>query len=140
MLHHVQSLARGGRVPAAALTTGPQDSSRRWWTNFRKSLVGEAQALGLCRSLWDRGIVAAMVTALVAIGLVLWAGVRFDFEHVDVTPLFVVLAQLKTRKGSVFFGFGAVASSTSCPFNRTKPVTAYSISPDGRDSRTVPVT
>lgn len=89
VLHHVQSLARDGRVPAAALTTGPQDSSRRWWTNFRKDVIREAQRRGLCRPLWDSRVVAAMVAALVAIGLVLWAGARFDVERVDVTPLFV---------------------------------------------------
>ena len=89
VLRHVQSLARDGRVPAAALTTGPQDSSRRWWATFRKALVGEAQRRGLCRPLWDRGIVAAMAAALVVIGLVIWASVRFDFERVAVTPLFV---------------------------------------------------
>lgn len=90
VLRHVQSLARDGRVPAAALTTGPQDSSRRWWATFRKAVVGEAQHRGLCRPLWDRGLVAALVAALVPIGFVLWAGVRFDFERVDATPLFVV--------------------------------------------------
>jgi hypothetical protein len=89
VLRHVQSLARDGRVPAAALTTGPQDSSRRWWTQFRHDVVAEAQRRGLCRPLWDRGTVAALVGALVGIGLVLWASVRFDFEHVDATPLFV---------------------------------------------------
>jgi hypothetical protein len=90
VLHHVQSLARHGRVPAAALTTGPQDSSRRWWTQFRKAVVSEAQARGLCRPVWDRRTVAALVVALVGIGLVMWASVRFDFEQVDATPLFVV--------------------------------------------------
>jgi hypothetical protein len=90
VLQHVQSLARDGRVPAAALTTGPQDSSRRWWTHFRNDVVGEAQRRGLCRPVWDRGIVAALVAALIGIGLVFWASVRFDFERVDATPLFVV--------------------------------------------------
>ena len=89
VLRHVRSLARDGRVPAAALTTGPQDSSRRWWTSFRNGLIREAQERDLCRPLWDRGTVAAMVGALVAIGVVLWASVRFDFERVDVTPLYV---------------------------------------------------
>ncbi|MEY2477658.1 MAG: hypothetical protein QOG87_2973 [Actinomycetota bacterium] len=90
VLHHVQSLARDGRVPAAALTTGPQDSSRRWWTHFRKDVVGEAQRRDLCRPLWDRGIVGALWVALIGIGVVFWASVRFDFEKVDATPLFVV--------------------------------------------------
>jgi hypothetical protein len=90
VLRHVQSLARDGRVPAAALTTGPQDSSRRWWTHFRNDVVREAQQRGLCRPVWDRGTVAMLVAALVGIGAVFWASVRFDFEQVDATPLFVV--------------------------------------------------
>lgn len=89
VLAHVRSLARSGRVPAAALTTGPGDSSRRWWTRFRKEVVTEAQRRGLCRPVWDPGLVSALCGALVAVGLVLWASVRFDLESVEVTPLYV---------------------------------------------------
>ena len=90
LLLHVRSLARSGRVPAAALTTGPSDSSRRWWTQFRKEVVAEAQRRGLCRPVWDAGVVSALCAGLLGVGLVLWASVRFDVETVEVTPLYVV--------------------------------------------------
>ena len=89
VLHHVRSLARSGRVPAEALTTGPSDSSRRWWGQFRKEVVAEAQRRGLCRPVWDRGVVSGLWAALAGVGVVLWASVRFDLETVEVTPLYI---------------------------------------------------
>ena len=92
VLEHVRRLAggeRGERVPAAALTTGPADSSRRWWARFRKEVVGEAQRRGLSRPVWDPAVVGPLWVVLLAIGGVLWASVRFDFETVEVTPLYV---------------------------------------------------
>lgn len=89
LLAHLRTLARSGRVPAAALTTGPRESSKRWWGRFRKEVVAEAQQRGLCRPVWDPALVSALCAALVAVGLVLWASVRFDLETVEVTPLYV---------------------------------------------------
>lgn len=90
LMDHVRSLATSGRIPAAALTTGPADSSRRWWKAFRKEVMDEARRRALCRPVWDRRVTGALWAVLVMLGLVFWASVRFDFETVEVTPLYVV--------------------------------------------------
>lgn len=53
MVDHLREVAADGLVPAEALTTGPQDRSKAWWNEFRKKVVAEAQAAGLCAGLWD---------------------------------------------------------------------------------------
>jgi hypothetical protein len=54
VLDFVQRRAVDGVVPSRALTTGPQDESRRWFRSFTREVVAEAQARGLSRDLWDR--------------------------------------------------------------------------------------
>ena len=52
VLDHLRGLARDGEVPAGALTTGPDDNSERWFKSFRKDVIADAQARGLCRDMW----------------------------------------------------------------------------------------
>ncbi len=63
VLEHLQRRARGGIVPAQALTTGPGDESKRWWKGFANEVVDDAQERGLSRDLWPRRL-----AALVALG------------------------------------------------------------------------
>ena len=54
VLDFVHRRAVDGVVPSRALTTGPQDESKRWFRAFTAEVVAEAQARGLSRDLWDR--------------------------------------------------------------------------------------
>jgi hypothetical protein len=44
----LRSRASGDIVPTEALTTGPTAESSRWWKDFRKEVVADAQRRGLC--------------------------------------------------------------------------------------------
>lgn len=50
---HVSGLASGGVVPCEALTTGPENESKRWWRNFRGSVSDDARQRGLSRPRWS---------------------------------------------------------------------------------------
>jgi hypothetical protein len=72
VLGHVAGLAghtEEGRVPARALTTGPEQSSKRWWRDFRSSVVDESRSRGLSRPRWPAGLKAAMIAAAVPVAL-----------------------------------------------------------------------
>jgi Predicted membrane protein (DUF2207) len=72
VLDHAARLAVDGVVPAAALTTGPQDASAGWWRSFKDAVVDDARARGLTRDRWSRPVerllqVAALLPAGVAV-------------------------------------------------------------------------
>jgi hypothetical protein len=72
VLDHVAGLAghtEEGRVPARALTTGPEHSAKRWWRNFRSSVVDESRGRGLSRPRWPAGLKAVMIGAAVPVAL-----------------------------------------------------------------------
>jgi Predicted membrane protein (DUF2207) len=72
VLDHVAGLAshtEEGRVPARALTTGPEQSAKRWWRNFRSSVVDESRSRGLSRPRWPAGLKAVMIAAAVPVAL-----------------------------------------------------------------------
>ena len=50
----LRSRASGDVVPAGALTTGPEEESKRWWKGFEKEVVADAQRRGLCVDLLDK--------------------------------------------------------------------------------------
>jgi hypothetical protein len=77
VLDHVRRLASGdGSVPGEALTTGPEDESKNWWSRFEKAVVTDARDRGLSRGRWSRWMLgllggAALVPAvLVALAIV----------------------------------------------------------------------
>jgi hypothetical protein len=106
VLAHVRSLG-GVRVPAAALTTGPQDRSSRWWRRFRKAVIADARRRALCQPVWDREVVGGLAGAFVVCGFVFWASVRFDLDSVETTPLFVVTLVALIVAGAVVAGIVA---------------------------------
>lgn len=69
---HVRGLASGGIVPCEALTTGPENESKRWWRQFRTAVSADARERGLSRPRWTRaqllvlGVVAAAPAGLAA--------------------------------------------------------------------------
>ena len=63
VLEFVFRRAVDGVVPTGALTTGPQDESKRWFRAFTREVVAEAQARGLSRDLWDRATLSLLYVA-----------------------------------------------------------------------------
>jgi hypothetical protein len=72
VLELLQGRARGGIVPAQALTTGPEAESKRWWKAFVNDVVDDAQERGLSRDLWPRRL-AVLVAVAAAVPAVLTA-------------------------------------------------------------------
>jgi hypothetical protein len=72
VLDHVRDLASHtaeGRVPAQALTTGPEKTAKRWWKRFRRAVVSDARARGLSQARWPLPLKVAMVIAAVPVAL-----------------------------------------------------------------------
>jgi hypothetical protein len=72
VLRHVRALAArtdDGVVPAAALTTGPQETARRWWKQFTAAVTADARARGLSRPRWTVRLKALMATAAVPVAV-----------------------------------------------------------------------
>jgi len=69
---HVRGLASDGIVPCEALTTGPENESKRWWKNFRTAVSADARDRGLSRPRWARvhllvlGVIATAPAGLAA--------------------------------------------------------------------------
>jgi hypothetical protein len=57
---HIRGLQHGGVVPCEALTTGPQDESKKWWKKFKAAVSDDARSRGLSRNRWGRGHLAVM--------------------------------------------------------------------------------
>ena len=71
VLDHLRERARDGVVPAKALTTGPQEQSKRWRRGFAAGVVADAQRRGLARDrLDDRQFTALGVASLIPAALV----------------------------------------------------------------------
>jgi hypothetical protein len=72
VLDHVRDLAgrtEEGRVPAQALTTGPERSAKRWWKRFRSAVVDDARRRGVSQPRWPGGLRTALVVAALPIAL-----------------------------------------------------------------------
>ncbi len=69
---HVQKLASDGVVAAEALTTGPEEDSKKWWGRFRKSVHVYARQHGLSRPRWPKAL--AVTLGVLALGPALLAG------------------------------------------------------------------
>lgn len=72
VLRHVRGLARhtdDGRVPAQALTTGPDASAKNWWRDFRSGVVADARARGLSRPRWPARLKAVLIAAAVPVAV-----------------------------------------------------------------------
>jgi hypothetical protein len=57
---HVSGLASGGVIPCEALTTGPENESKRWWKDFRTAVSADGRRRGLSRPRWARGHLVAL--------------------------------------------------------------------------------
>jgi hypothetical protein len=75
VLGHLRRCSRGGIVPARALTTGPDDESKRWWKGFVKEVVDDAQERGFSRDLWPKPL--ALVVGLIGAVPALLCGIAW---------------------------------------------------------------
>ena len=91
VLDHLREHASDGVVPAEALTTGPQEESKRWGRVFRNQVVADAQRRGLSRDALDGTIFTILTGAAVGPALLIWAA--WEFEP-GVGAFFVALALL----------------------------------------------
>ena len=110
LLAHLQSVAARGVVPAGALTTGPQESSKRWWRGFRKDVIKLAQDTGLSRDLWTKSIQGAIWTA--AIGIFLLFQVAIGFNDVDEVQRSGLMDAITIGNGAGLFTLIAIGAST----------------------------
>lgn len=72
VLDHLRGLAAQtpeGRVPGEALTTGPDDQSKRWWRRFRSAVARDARARGLSHARWPAGLKSLLVVAAVPVAV-----------------------------------------------------------------------
>jgi hypothetical protein len=72
VLDHVRDLASHtpeDRVPAQALTTGPERTAKRWWKRFRRLVVADARGRGLSQARWPVGLKVALVVAAIPVAL-----------------------------------------------------------------------
>jgi Predicted membrane protein (DUF2207) C-terminal domain len=72
VLGHVRDLASHtpeGRVPAQALTTGPEKTAKRWWKRFRRAVVADARGRGLSQPRWPLPLKVALVLAAVPVAV-----------------------------------------------------------------------
>jgi hypothetical protein len=75
VLAAVVTKAIDGVVPAEALTTGPEDASRKWQRGYRKEVIAESQSRGLTYDRWPNAFVAFMGFGVLAVfGLLFLAG------------------------------------------------------------------
>ena len=92
LLEHLESLATNGVVPVGALTTGPKERSKRWWSSFRKAVGEDAKSRGVARELWPKRLTVTMLGLGVPIYLLLESATGFrDSEEVRMTPLLAVV-------------------------------------------------
>lgn len=76
VLDHVRRLSArtsDGFVPAAALTTGSEDTAARWWRSFEEAVVELARRDGLSRARWGGGARQALVAGALLVGLAVFA-------------------------------------------------------------------
>jgi Predicted membrane protein (DUF2207) C-terminal domain len=68
----LRSRASGDIVPTEALTTGPTKESSRWWKDFRKEVVADAQRRGLCLDILEGRTFRRLAFAAAGPAVVLW--------------------------------------------------------------------
>ena len=86
VLEHVRGLSIDGLVPAAAMTTGPEAASKRWWRSFRREVIADAQARGLCRDRWTRANVIPVWGGAITSGALLWLAEKLGRGTDDLAP------------------------------------------------------
>jgi hypothetical protein len=72
VLRVLKDKAIDGLIPAAAMTTGPEEQSKRWQCALGREIVADAQARGLTRNRWTHRLISLLTVALVPAGALLF--------------------------------------------------------------------
>lgn len=86
VLDHLRSLSLDSLVPAAAMTTGPEGASKRWWRSFRREVVADAQRRGLSRDRWTKAMLAPIWIGVVSAGALLWLAMELGDVRDELDP------------------------------------------------------
>ena len=73
VFRHLESLARDGVVPGAALTTGTGEQSRNWRQRFANAVAADARRRGLSQDRVDHGRTTLLGVAALAPAGLIWA-------------------------------------------------------------------
>lgn len=86
VLDHVRSLAGhadDGVVPAAALTTGPDQRAKRWWRRFHHAVHDDARARGLAQPRWSGWMKLTLAIAAMGAGAAVALAVSATWRETD---------------------------------------------------------
>lgn len=97
VLEHLRGLARDGVVPGEALTTGPQESSRRWRRGFEQEVVADAKGRGLSRDALAGPEFTVLTVAALVPALLAWALSVFQGGIVVVAGAVAILGWIRAR-------------------------------------------
>ena len=113
VLDEVAHKAVDGVVPTDALTTGVEDASRSWHRAFGKDVIGDAQARGLTKNRWPRGLVSLLGVGPFIVGglLYLASAVGGDTSGDNAVPAVVAGAVAVAAILVLFTAAGALGRS-----------------------------
>jgi hypothetical protein len=113
VLDEVALKAVDGVVPTDALTTGVEDGSRSWHRAFGKDVIGDAQARGLTKNRWPRGLVSLLGVGPFIVGglLYLASAVGGDTSGDNAVPAVVAGAVAVAAILVLFTAAGALGRS-----------------------------
>lgn len=97
VLEHLRGLARDGVVPGEALTTGPQETSRRWRHGFEQEVVADAKRRGLSRGALAGPEFTVLTVAAGVPAILAWALSVFQAGIVVVAGAVAILAWIRAR-------------------------------------------
>jgi Predicted membrane protein (DUF2207) C-terminal domain len=97
ILAHLHTHAVDGVVPAGALTTGPQEDSKRWMRGFTSEVVADAKGRGLSRDAVDGPVFTLLTGAAVIPALLAWAAWEFQAGLLVIGGAVALLSWIRAR-------------------------------------------
>jgi hypothetical protein len=107
ILAELRTKAIDGVVPTDALTTGPEDQSKRWHRVLAEEIVDDAKARGLTVDRWPNRIVAPLGIALVLIVALIFIGLKLEDDTNTNRPVLAAVAATAALL-ALFGGFALV--------------------------------
>ena len=97
ILAHLHTHAVDGVVPAGALTTGPQEESKRWMRGFTSEVVADAKGRGLSRDAVDGSVFTVLTGAAAIPALLAWAAWEFRAGLLVIGGAVALLSWIRAR-------------------------------------------
>lgn len=123
LLDPMRRRASDGLLPAPALATGSDRAAEAAWRTFRRAVVAEAQAGGLCRDRYGRPLVAGLGLAAVAVMLLVFAAISAGDERVVVSGERLPLAPSAWAVAVIALGAALLAWSSHLTRRRYQRLT-----------------